>query len=118
MQYKSPYRFADYSTIPYNNELVTQQQKRTPYFSPFVICSANSDNQVKAIADEIEFKMKNDNKLSPSHIEGYNTATWILLDYNDVIVHIFNKESRMFYSLEKLWEDAKHIDISELIKEN
>ena len=84
----------------------------------FVICSANSDNQVKSIADEIEFKMKNDNKLSPSHIEGYNTATWILLDYNDVIVHILNKESRMFYSLEKLLEDANHIDISELIKEN
>ena len=84
----------------------------------FVICTGNSELQVKAVADEIEFKMKNDYDISPVHIEGYQTAGWILLDYNDVVVHIFNKESRAFYSLERLWKDAEREDISDIIKEN
>ena len=83
----------------------------------FVICTANSELQVKAVADEIEFKMK-EMGVAPSHIEGYRTAGWILLDYNDVVCHIFNKESRAFYSLERLWQDANRVDISDIIKED
>ena len=83
----------------------------------FVICTANSELQVKAVADEIEFKLKQE-EISPTHIEGYQTAGWVLLDYNDVVCHIFNKESRAFYSLERLWKDAIREDISDIIKEN
>ena len=75
----------------------------------FVICSAGSENQMKAISDEIEENFKN-NGISPLHVEGYRSSTWVLYDYGDVIVHIFNKESRMFYSLERLWSDAKKIE--------
>lgn len=83
----------------------------------FVILTANSELQVKAVADEIEFKLKEEG-VTPSHIEGYQTAGWVLLDYNDVVCHIFNKESRAFYSLERLWQDAERIDISDIIKED
>ena len=83
----------------------------------FVICTANSELQVKAVADEIEFKLKEE-EIYPTHIEGYQTAGWVLLDYNDVVCHIFNKESRAFYSLERLWQDAKRVDISDIIKED
>ncbi|MBE7020669.1 MAG: ribosome silencing factor [Ruminococcaceae bacterium] len=84
----------------------------------FVICTANSELQVKAVADEIEFKLKEENGVVPSHTEGYRTAGWVLIDYDDVVCHIFNKESRAFYSLERLWQDAKRVDISDIIKED
>lgn len=75
----------------------------------FVICSAGSENQMKAISDEIEENFK-ESGITPLHIEGYRSSTWVLYDYGDVIVHIFHKESRMFYSLERLWSDAKKVD--------
>lgn len=71
----------------------------------FVICSADSDTQVKAISDEVEKKLR-DEGIKTSHREGYNSLNWVLLDYFDVVVHIFKKESRNFYNLEKLWGDA------------
>ena len=71
----------------------------------FVICSADSDTQVKAISDEVEKKLR-DEGIKTSHREGYNSLNWVLLDYFDVVVHIFKKESRAFYNLEKLWGDA------------
>ena len=72
----------------------------------FVLCSADSDTQVKAIADHIKEKMKEKN-LRPWHIEGYEQLRWVLLDYIDVVIHIFQKEVREFYNLEGLWGDAK-----------
>jgi len=71
----------------------------------FVICSADSDVQVKAIADEVDKKLR-DEGIKCWHREGYNALQWVLLDYVDVIVHVFKKEAREFYSLEKLWGDA------------
>ncbi len=80
----------------------------------FVILSGNSQRQVMAISDDIEDKMhKNGYELS--HKEGYNTGKWILLDYGDIIVHVFHKEDRDFYSLERLWADAEDIDIKSFI---
>jgi ribosome-associated protein len=76
----------------------------------FVICSGNSVIQVKAIADEIEDKMRL-KEFEASHREGYQTARWILLDYGNVIVHIFHKEDREFYDIERLWADAESIGI-------
>lgn len=76
----------------------------------FIIASANNINQVKAIADEIEEKLYEKGcKLIQS--EGYQTARWILLDFDDIIIHLFHKEDRDFYQLEKVWADAKEISI-------
>jgi ribosome-associated protein len=71
----------------------------------FVICSADSDTQVKAIADEIDKSLK-DEGIKYWHKEGYMALQWVLIDYVDVVVHIFKKESRSFYNLERLWGDA------------
>ena len=76
----------------------------------FVICSADSDTQVKAIADEVDKSLR-DEGIKCWHKEGYTALTWILLDYVDVVVHIFKKESREFYNIEKLWGDASTIDV-------
>ncbi len=75
----------------------------------FIICSADSDTQVKAIADEIDKSLR-DEGLKCWHKEGYRALSWVLLDYVDVVVHIFKKEMREFYNLEKLWGDAPVIE--------
>ena len=72
----------------------------------FVICSANTATQVRAIADDIEEELNKEN-ISFSHKEGYHEGEWILMDYGDVVAHIFKTENRDFYALEKLWGDAK-----------
>ncbi len=71
----------------------------------FVICSADSDVQVKAIADQID-KSFSEEGIKCWHKEGLKALTWVLLDYVDVVVHIFRKDAREFYNLEKLWGDA------------
>lgn len=71
----------------------------------FVVATGNSTTQVKALADEVDEKMSAEG-IEPERIEGYSTASWILMDYKDVIVHIFLKETREFYALERLWGDA------------
>lgn len=80
----------------------------------FVICAANSTTQVKAIADEVEFKLK-ELGVTPNKVEGYTQGNWIVLDYYQVIVHVFNTETRQFYSLENLWRDGEKIDIKEFL---
>ena len=74
----------------------------------FVIATADSDTQVKAIADEVDKRLK-DEGIKSWHKEGYRSLNWVLLDYVDVVVHIFKKEAREFYNLEKLWGDAPMI---------
>jgi ribosome-associated protein len=71
----------------------------------FIICSADSDTQVKAIADHVESELK-DAGVKLWHKEGYRALSWVLLDYVDIVVHIFKTETRGFYNLEKLWGDA------------
>ena len=73
----------------------------------FIICHGNSEPQVKAIADNIR---KGTNH-KPRHIEGYNNQNWILLDYFDIIVHVFKKDEREYYNLERLWADAPYEEI-------
>lgn len=80
----------------------------------FVICGGNSNTQVRALAGEVEEKLK-EIGIDPHHMEGYNEATWTVLDYCSVIVHIFSREAREFYKLEKLWSDGEDIDISGLL---
>lgn len=78
----------------------------------FVICSADSDRQVKAIADEVEDKLS-EQRIKCSNREGYETMNWILLDYFDVIVHVFKNEARNYYNLEKFWGDAPVIEVGD-----
>ena len=73
----------------------------------FIICHGESTTQVKAIADNILTEIKKRTGIRPNHVEGQQNATWILIDYFDVVVHIFNSEAREFYQLEALWSDAE-----------
>lgn len=75
----------------------------------FVVVTGNSTSQVRALADEVDEKMSKEG-LEPKRIDGYQSCQWILMDYYDVIVHIFLKETREFYALERLWADAPEVD--------
>ena len=75
---------------------------RTAETDYFVICSGTSSTHVKAIADEVEFKLK-EAGVPIKHSEGYDPATWILLDFGDIVCHVFREEEREFYNLERLW---------------
>lgn len=81
----------------------------------FIIASGTSNTHVRALADEVDDEMK---KLGVEvdHIEGRATG-WILLDYNDVLVHVFQPESRQYYNIERLWNDAARIDLSDVLTE-
>ncbi|MEW6196286.1 MAG: ribosome silencing factor [Bacteroidota bacterium] len=81
----------------------------------FVICSADSDRQVKAIADEVDDKL-NEHGIKCLHREGYESLNWIILDYFDVVVHIFKVDARNYYNLEKFWGDAPLLSIEDEVK--
>ena len=72
----------------------------------FLVCSANSDTQVKSIADGVKDGLEH-HGVSVWHEEGYQSLQWVLLDYVDVVVHVFHREIRQFYNIERLWSDAK-----------
>ena len=79
----------------------------------FIIANGSNANQVQAMVDNVEEQMYKAGFDDPK-VEGYNNASWILLDYNDVVLHIFDEESRSFYNLERLWRDGKEVDIDTL----
>ena len=79
----------------------------------FVIASGTSSTHVKSLADDVEYEMSKKG-IEPLHTEGRATG-WILLDYGSVIVHIFQKESRDYYNLERLWGDAQKVDLSDIL---
>ena len=79
----------------------------------FVIASGNNVNQVQAMADSVNEAMIA-NKLELKQTEGYGTGGWILMDYGDIIVHVFSKEERLFYDLERIWRDGKTVEIEEI----
>lgn len=81
----------------------------------FVIAGGSSDVHTRALADEAEFKLKERN-VAPLRIQGNNGGGWIVLDYGDIVVHVFRKDQRDFYSLERLWSDGENIDISKWTK--
>lgn len=82
----------------------------TPIASYFIICSGTSTTHIKALADEVEFKLK-EKGVAPLRREGYNSARWILLDYGDIVLHIFHEEDREFYNLERLWQDGRAVPV-------
>ncbi|MCT4596577.1 MAG: ribosome silencing factor [Vallitalea sp.] len=83
----------------------------------FVIAHGNNKSHIKALIDRTE-EMLSKNGYEPKQIEGYQSASWILLDYGSIIIHIFGKEDRLFYDLERIWSDGKNIDVQELLEDN
>ena len=81
----------------------------------FIIASGGSTPQVKALADEVEFQMKEKFGMMPLRTEGYNSSSWILVDYGNVVVHVFTKDTREFYDLERLWADGTKVELEELL---
>lgn len=73
----------------------------------FIICHAESGTQVNAIADAVDQKVKENLQIKKGHKEGFENALWVLLDYYDIVVHVFEKQTRFHYNLEELWGDAK-----------
>jgi ribosome-associated protein len=83
----------------------------------FLICSGSNPRQVQAIADEVDERLSKDMLIEPNAREGYQTAEWILLDYVDFVVHIFNAQRRAYYDLERLWKSAHKLTAEELMKD-
>ena len=83
---------------------VIHVEDKTVIAEYFVICTGNSSTQVKALAGEVEFRMEQ-RGLNPYSVEGRDNNSWVLVDYSNVIVHIFSREAREFYNLDKLYED-------------
>ena len=87
---------------------VLHLEKVSDFTDFFLICSGTSERQVQAIADAVEERMR-EGQVRPLHVEGFNRGQWVLLDYGDFVVHIFQEEPRRFYSLERLWGDAPDV---------
>ncbi|RGB76620.1 ribosome silencing factor [Coprococcus catus] len=83
----------------------------------FVIASGSNTNQVQAMADSVREALGRAGH-EPRQVEGYGSANWILMDYNDIIVHIFSDESRTFYDLERIWRDGKEVSVGEFETED
>jgi ribosome-associated protein len=95
------------------SDVLVLDLRKTPAFTDFfVVVSGEHTRQVKAIADAVEEALRAA-KVRPAHVEGYDRAEWILLDYFTFIVHVFTPQTRAFYSLERLWGDAERIEVSE-----
>lgn len=75
----------------------------------FVIAAGTSSTQVKSLADEVEFELKTKQGIDSTNVEGRGLGNWILLDYESVIVHVFNPQTREFYNLEKLWAECEEV---------
>ena len=94
------------------NVIVLDLRKTAAFTDYFLICTGANARQVHAIADAVEEALKA-KKIRPTHVEGYQRAEWILLDYFDFVVHVFSTHARQFYGLENLWGDATRIEIAD-----
>lgn len=95
------------------SEVVVLDLRHTPAFTDyFILCSGQNQRQVKAIADSVEEALRAV-RVKPAHVEGYDRAEWVLMDFFTFIVHVFTPQTREFYSLERLWGDAHRIDVDD-----
>jgi ribosome-associated protein len=95
------------------SNVVVLDLRHTPAFTDFfVLCSGQNQRQVKAIADSVEEALRA-TRVRPAHVEGYDRAEWVLMDFFSFIVHVFAPHTREFYGLERLWGDAVRIEISD-----
>ena len=90
---------------------------RTVMTDYFVICTGTSNTHIKSLSGEVEYKL-GEAGIAHTGVDGYDSGIWIVMDYTTVMVHIFNREQRDFFKLEKLWADAEDIDIENIITED
>ncbi len=90
--------------------IVLDLRKLTDATDFFIMVSGDSDVQVRAIADHVIDRIRETRQLKPWHVEGYQYGTWILLDYIDFVLHVFEKSTREYYQLERLWGDAETVE--------
>jgi ribosome-associated protein len=94
-------------------DVVVLDLRNTPAFTDhFLLCTGLNVRQVKAIVDAIEESLRTAH-VRPSHIEGYERAEWVLMDYFTFVVHVFTPQTRAFYALDRLWGDAERIEVSD-----
>ena len=79
----------------------------------FLIAHGNNSSHVQALIDSVEEAMEKEG-YAPDHVEGYREGSWVLLDFGRIIVHVFSKEARLFYDLERIWQDGKEVDLGQL----
>jgi ribosome-associated protein len=96
------------------NVVILEMDKTAGAFTDhFIICTGSSSRQIQSISDEIELQVKRQAGTYAHQVEGYREAEWVLVDYMDFIVHIFNEERRAFYGLERLWKSARTMSVAE-----
>ena len=95
---------------------VLKTEELTTLADYFVLCTATSSTQVKAMSDACEEAMEKNGE-QVHHIEGHRGGTWLLMDFSAVVVHVFTDEARKFYDLERLWGDAEEIDLEQALKQ-
>ena len=94
-----------------NDLVVLDLRKAAGFTDYFVICSGTNPRQIRAIADSVMESLATEGA-KPAHVEGYDRSEWILIDYFDFIVHVFAPETRVFYSLERLWGSAERVEVA------
>ena len=97
---------------------IIETTKQTIIADYFVIATGTSSTHVKSLAGEVEFQLKDKYKIEPARISGFASSDWIILDYDSILVHIFNNEARDYYKLEKLWGNGESINVDELLQLN
>ena len=96
---------------------VLDMREQTSLFDYFVIATGTSRRQLHAMSEEIDHTLEDDLRDKRMGIEGYSESRWIVLDYGTVVIHLFDEETRQFYSLENLWADAKPVDLSDTLRD-
>jgi ribosome-associated protein len=99
------------------NIKVLDMTQHTAIFDYFVIATGTSRRQLHAMSEEIDEKLEKDLNDKRINIDGYDESRWIVLDYGTVVIHLFDEDTRAFYSLESLWADAKNVDLVETLKD-
>jgi ribosome-associated protein len=97
--------------------LVLDMRKQTALFDYFVIATGSSRRQIHAMSEEIDHKLEDDLHDKRMSVEGYDESKWIVLDYGSIVVHLFDEETRQFYSLENLWADSQKVSLEGVVPE-
>ena len=100
-----------------SNIVVLDMTRHTAVFDYFVIATGTSRRQLHAVSEEIDRKLEDDLNDKRMNIDGYDESKWIVLDYSTVVIHLFDEDTRTFYSLEDLWADATKVDLTDALKD-
>ena len=98
------------------NIVVLDMRPLTPIFDYFVLATGTSRRQLHAMSEEIDHKLEDGLNDKRMNIDGYDDSRWIVLDYGTVVIHLFDEDTRQFYSLEALWGDAPHVDLTKTLE--